>query len=1280
MRKTVFLFLPFLFITVFSYAQDFEWSTSGGYVGITNSYSGAHDIARDPSGNIYLFNDANLAQQCQGDTVNMLSPSNPIHSFIYKFNSSGALQWAKAIGVYFTPYAIEVDEAGSVYVLGQTPSDSIKTADTVFACQSAAYYIVKLNSQGKFVWSKFTMPAIFGGGLGINALKYHSGKIYYQSAALQVSSMDTTGQVLNSLSAPFYSPQTAQPGIMFKNAASFSNGDLLFVGQHRGRLTFGTDTLPLTNQEASLDRYFYIRTTPTLQLVWYKSFGSFMNKYREPIGLCIDPNDNIYSSGSLTFGFPVYFGPDSVGNFTLGNGTSSFFKIDGNGNPIWIRDVQAGQSSTPYGLVWADDNSGVYASGVYSGATSFGNFTLNGNNDGKGYLVKLDSDGNFTDAFSSAKPSVLPNALQAYPLALASNGSGKYYVSGMLNTLTSYEQSCTNYIPNRGFFLSQFTGIKDTVAKPAIDVLQEGRQVFFNIQLQPGTQFVSWNFGDGASTTIQQNPVHTYTGPGYFPAVLTTKRACLTRKDTVFMLYEGIQKITPNRTANIGYFIGHIEGGFPAGSATVKLIRNGNALVADTAIVGGPGRISAHFIFDNITTGLYDVVVNIGAFTDTLKNGLLVEQPNNIAPTLHVSGFSPKLWKAYYPENIVVTNNANISQIALPVYISFEGRMPTNVLVKNTVEHDSVTALYRDTLGSEFILTVDSITGDSSYFAAFIIPVLEPGESCNIALYTRYNHLGKANIRAYLGKPLFSELELIDLGLRSNCEFLPVCIQCVHDILGLIPAAGCAAGSLNIGCDLGDLVRRQFRRSFPGSSGPSHFTLSQDLKSLGMSILGAALSCGGEEALAEVAKATTSTVKSIAASALPLANQLNDIQGAFGSCVGYTPLGSTSACRPTEIDDWTTFIVNNLDPNLKNGPTGLTPDNYVNNREYMSYQIHFENVDTAQAAVREVVVRDTLDLTKLDINTFQFTGYGFSDTVYLFFERDTVFTNEIDLRPDKNTKLRVLGKLNKINGALEWRFSSYDTANYALTNIVSDGFLNPNDSAPEGEGFVTYMIKPRAGLAHGSIIQNKAIIYFDYNDPIETPVWVNTIDDVKPQSSVSALPAIVTDTVFTVSWSGIDNHAGILTYDVFVTINDTLSGQFLHNVRDTSIQLTGSYGSTYKFWTVARDRVGNIEDAPAQPDAVVTLQAPVSVNELKDVSVNLVPNPATETVSIIFSEPVAEETELTVTGINGKVELKTTMQAGESRKTIHLTNIAAGVHLVTLKNTRQSVVKMFVRQ
>ena len=67
-------------------------------------------------------------------------------------------------------------------------------------------------------------------------------------------------------------------------------------------------------------------------------------------------------------------------------------------------------------------------------------------------------------------------------------------------------------------------------------------------------------------------------------------------------------------------------------------------------------------------------------------------------------------------------------------------------------------------------------------------------------------------------------------------------------------------------------------------------------------------------------------------------------------------------------------------------------------------------------------------------------------------------------------------------------------------------------------------------------------------------------------------------------------------YDVFVVVNDTLTYKLLSNTRADSIQVKGKMGSTYKFYSVAVDRVGNLEIPPAAPDAVVTLSAPVPLD------------------------------------------------------------------------------------
>ncbi|MBK8338778.1 MAG: hypothetical protein IPK99_01600 [Flavobacteriales bacterium] len=88
---------------------------------------------------------------------------------------------------------------------------------------------------------------------------------------------------------------------------------------------------------------------------------------------------------------------------------------------------------------------------------------------------------------------------------------------------------------------------------------------------------------------------------------------------------------------------------------------------------------------------------------------------------------------------------------------------------------------------------------------------------------------------------------------------------------------------------------------------------------------------------------------------------------------------------------------------------------------------------------------------------------------------------------------------------------------------------------PNGSGLLTYSMELRDGVQHGTVISNEATIYFDTNDPIITPAWSNTVDLLAPVSAVDGLPVFTTDTLFTVSWSGTDDGAGIEYYDIFYT-------------------------------------------------------------------------------------------------------------------------------------------------
>ena len=138
-------------------------------------------------------------------------------------------------------------------------------------------------------------------------------------------------------------------------------------------------------------------------------------------------------------------------------------------------------------------------------------------------------------------------------------------------------------------------------------------------------------------------------------------------------------------------------------------------------------------------------------------------------------------------------------------------------------------------------------------------------------------------------------------------------------------------------------------------------------------------------------------------------------------------------------------VQNSFDPNIKEvSPLGDVAYPYS---DPFIYTIHFQNTGDAPAVNIKLV--DTLD-ANLDVSSFKLLGYS-------------------------NPVLTEI-----VNGVATFTF-----AEIMLPDSLSD---------PEGSiGFVQYSIEPNGQLPIGTIIKNKADIYFDYNSPITTNETVNTI-------------------------------------------------------------------------------------------------------------------------------------------------------------------------------------------
>src|SRR5205085_10244149 len=72
-----------------------------------------------------------------------------------------------------------------------------------------------------------------------------------------------------------------------------------------------------------------------------------------------------------------------------------------------------------------------------------------------------------------------------------------------------------------------------------------------------------------------------------------------------------------------------------------------------------------------------------------------------------------------------------------------------------------------------------------------------------------------------------------------------------------------------------------------------------------------------------------------------------------------------------------------------------------------------------------------------------------------------------------------------------------------------------------------------------------------------------------------------------VHWQGTDGESGLEDYSVFVSENGSPSLGWRMHTAATSDTFPATDGNTYAFYSTARDRAGNEEMPPSQPDATI---------------------------------------------------------------------------------------------
>ncbi|MEM6700413.1 MAG: T9SS type A sorting domain-containing protein [Bacteroidota bacterium] len=255
--------------------------------------------------------------------------------------------------------------------------------------------------------------------------------------------------------------------------------------------------------------------------------------------------------------------------------------------------------------------------------------------------------------------------------------------------------------------------------------------------------------------------------------------------------------------------------------------------------------------------------------------------------------------------------------------------------------------------------------------------------------------------------------------------------------------------------------------------------------------------------------------------------------------------------------------------------------------------------------------------------------------------------------------------MDTATGVASWRFLSLDPTNLELTNDPFAGFLPPNVNSPKGEGFVSFTIRPRTGVSTGDTISNRASIIFDVNEPIITNKHLNIIDNLPPESTVTSLDAVQTDTLFNVNWAGTDNLSGIRTYDIFYAVNEREDFRlWLYDTERTEEVFVGQPDSTYQFYAIAKDFAGNRENEKTAAEASTLVTGTTFVEEdiFNPNQILVYPNPAREYVTITSNTLDLRNCQLQLYDGLGRNPKQRTIR--EDTFLLHIGDLASGYYIL----------------
>lgn len=431
---------------IHSQSQNFNWITTAGYSNQVDIFYGAIEIERDLNGDIYCFDVVSGNQNSDG--VEIPIESAGLNTIVYKYDSIGHFLSGYMIGGNFDFCAAEIDDQNNLYILGNATNN-------LFIYQGATYnlnqgnfkqVLLKFNSNGQLIWYKETGYSGLPRGV---LLEYSQGEVFFQTEFTSVCSIDTSGELINTL--PFfyqaYQNQENGNGLAILGNDHFSNGDVLLAANIRGDVSWiENDTISSVQNGNSI---LLTRFTRDFQPIWSKIIPSINRIEGKSIPISINADDIIF------VGIEVNDSLSFAGTTVVGSSASIqgvVISLNSDGTERWISQIQSTGTTKLNAIEFDPFHNLIWCTGYIESTSTFGDTTILIPTDqlGNGFLAAVNLQGEFVDCFSPNSNSITEGK------SLRILNSEQLLVGFRNASIDEHVWSCINFQNQGGLILSSY--------------------------------------------------------------------------------------------------------------------------------------------------------------------------------------------------------------------------------------------------------------------------------------------------------------------------------------------------------------------------------------------------------------------------------------------------------------------------------------------------------------------------------------------------------------------------------------------------------------------------------------------------------------------------------------------------------------------------------------------------------------------------------------------------------------------------------------------------------